>query len=56
LQTKQYANLLCENAGNYPKPEGLADKLESLNRILGSILITSQRKNPISYLLSFFIF
>lgn len=52
----QYWLLFCEKATNYPEPKGLAEKLEVLNRILGSITASSKRKNPISYLLSFFIF
>lgn len=52
----QYWLLICEKAPDYPKPEGLTDKLEVLNKILGSILTTSKRKTPFSYFLSFFIF
>lgn len=52
----QYWLLICEKSNNYPEPEGLADKLEVLNKILGSILTTSKRKSPFSYFLSFFIF
>ena len=52
----QYWLLICEKSNSYPKPEGLADKLEVLNKILGSILTTSKRKTPFSYFLSFFIF
>ena len=39
----QYWLTLCENAKDHPKPEGLLDKLEVLNRILGSILSTAKR-------------
>jgi len=40
----QYWLVLCENGQNYPKPIGLPDKLETLNKILGSIISTSKRK------------
>ena len=52
----QYWLILCEKAPNYPKPQGMLDKVEELNKILGSIISTSKRKNPLSYILSFFIF
>ena len=52
----QYWLILCENGENYPKPEGLPEKLEVLNKILGSILSTAKRKTPFSYFLSLFIF
>lgn len=52
----QYWLLICEKSTCYPKPEGLTEKLEVLNKILGSILTTSKRKSPLSYFLSFFIF
>ncbi len=52
----QYWLILCERAQNYPAPIGLLDKLEELNRILGSIISTAKRKTPLSYLISFFIF
>ena len=49
----QYWLILCENAKDHPKPEGLKEKLEVLNKILGSILSTAKRKTPFSYILSF---
>jgi len=52
----QYWLILCDKATNYPDPTGLIEKVEELNRILGSIISTSKRKNPLSYMLSFFIF
>ena len=52
----QYWLILCDCAQNYPRPEGLLEKLEALNKILGSILSTAKRKTPFSYILSFFIF
>jgi four helix bundle protein len=52
----QYWLILCESAKDHPKPGGLQEKLEALNKILGSILSTAKRKTPFSYLLSFLIF
>jgi four helix bundle protein len=52
----QYWLLLCEQSENYPRPIGLKEKLEELSKIIGSIISTAKRKNPISYILSFFIF
>lgn len=52
----QYWLILCENGKNYAKPAGLQEKLEVLNRIIGSIISSAKRKSPVSYLLSFLIF
>jgi four helix bundle protein len=52
----QYWLMLCEYAGNYPDCKSLTSKLDEVNKVLGKILSTSKRKNPISYLFSFFIF
>ena len=52
----QYWLMLCDYAANYPDCKPLLGKLEGINKILGKILSTSKRKNPMSYLLSFFIF
>ena len=52
----QYWLMLYERATNYPDCKPLLDKLEEINKILAKILSTSKRKNPMSYLLSFFIF
>ena len=52
----QYWLILCERSNSYPLPIGLLNKLEELNRILGSIISTAKRKTPFSYMLSFFIF
>ena len=50
----QYWLMLCNYATNYPDCKALISKLEEINKVLGKILSTSKRKNPISYLLSFF--
>ena len=34
----------------------LIDKSEEINKVLGKILSTAKRKNPLSYLMSYFIF
>lgn len=52
----QYWLWLCDTAKNYPDCKILLDKLEEINKILGSILKTAKRKTPLSYLLSYFIF
>jgi len=41
----QYWLLLCESSEDYPVPTGLSDKLESLNRLLGSIISSAKRNN-----------
>ncbi len=41
----QYWLLLCESSKDYPAPIGLSDKLESLNRLLGSIISSAKRNN-----------
>ena len=40
----QYWLILCENAVNYPKPQGLSEKLEVLGKILG-VLYQLQKRN-----------
>ena len=52
----QYWLILCDCAADYPKPNGLLEKLEVLNKILGSILSTAKRRSPLSYILSFIVF
>ena len=52
----QYWLMLCDYATNYPNCKQLIVKLEEIHKVLGKIVSTSKRKNPISYLLSFFIF
>lgn len=42
----QYWLTLCENSANYPAPGVLSEKLEELNKILGSIIATAKRKEP----------
>ena len=39
----QYWLILCENAEDYPKPHGLLEKLEALNRIIGSIIFKAKQ-------------
>ena len=52
----QYWLILCDRSNGYPIPAELLNKLEELNRILGSIISTAKRKTPFSYILSLFIF
>jgi four helix bundle protein len=51
----QYWLLLCEYSTIYPDCKIHSDKLLEIQKLLNSILKTSKNKNPISYLLSFFI-
>ena len=52
----QYWLSLCNYADIYPKCEHLLQKPEEINRIIGSILSTAKKKNPLSFFLSYFIF
>lgn len=52
----QYWLMLCDHSENYPDCKDLLSKLEEIQKVLNKILGTAKRKNPISYLLSFFIF
>ena len=52
----QYWLLLCDYAEQYPDCKTLFLKLEEIQKVLNKILGTAKRKNPVSYLLSFFIF
>lgn len=55
-EESQYWLWLCQHAKNYPDSGDLLVKLEEVNRVLSKILSTAKKKNPFSYLLSFFIF
>jgi len=52
----QYWLTLCAYAKDYPSCDELSSRLVEIQRLLNSILNTSKKKNPISYLLSFLIF
>jgi len=52
----QYWLLLCDYGKHYPECKQLLTKVKELNKVLGKILSTAKRKNPFSYILSFFIF
>ena len=52
----QYWLTLCDFANSYPDCKPLILKLVEISKVLNKILATSKRKNPISYMLSFFIF
>ena len=52
----QYWLTLCDFASNYPDCKQIILKLEEVFKVLNKILVTSKRKNPFSYVLSFFIF
>ncbi|HEX5150130.1 MAG TPA: four helix bundle protein [Parafilimonas sp.] len=52
----QYWLTLCDFANSYPDCKQITLKLVEISKVLNKILATSKRKNPISYMLSFFIF
>jgi four helix bundle protein len=52
----QYWLMLCKFSTAYPDCEPLLIQLEEINKILNSILKTSKKKNPFSYILSYLIF
>ena len=52
----QYWLLLCDYSAHYPDCKNLLEKVEELSKIIGKILATAKRKNPLSYLFSFFYF
>jgi len=52
----QYWLLLCDYSKDYPDCKILLQKQKEVRKVLNKILSTSKRKNPFSYLLSFFIF
>ena len=39
----QYWLMLCEHSPGFPDTEGLTEKLDAINKLLGSILRTSKR-------------
>ncbi|MFN2458279.1 MAG: four helix bundle protein [Chitinophagaceae bacterium] len=52
----QYWHRLCDYAQKFPNCKHLLLKLEEIQKVLNKILGTAKQKNPLSYLLSFFIF
>ena|ERR1700754_1297887 len=44
----QYWLMLCEHSENYPPCNELVAKLEEIHRVLGKILATAKRKEPLS--------
>jgi len=52
----QYWLALCEYAQNYPDTKVISEKLTELQKIINAILGTANRKTPLSYFLSLFIF
>ena len=52
----QYWLTLCEFGTTYLDCNSLWPKLEEVQKLLNAILGSAKRKNPISYILSFFIF
>ncbi|MEO6844547.1 MAG: four helix bundle protein [Ginsengibacter sp.] len=52
----QYWLLLCNLSNKYPECDSLTLQLESIQKVLNKILGTAKKKNPVSYLMSFFLF
>ena len=52
----QYWLLLCDYSKNYPDCKELLIKIDEINNVIGKIISSSKKKNPISYILSFFLF
>lgn len=52
----QYWLWLCDYSRNYSDCKYLIEKLEEINKVLGSILKTAKRKSPFSYLMAYFMF
>ncbi len=51
----QYWLLLCGQVEGYPERKLLIEKVEEINKIIGSILSTAKRRSPFSYLVSLFL-
>lgn len=51
----QYWLWLCDYGTSYPECKKLLDKLEEINKVLGRIISTAKRKNPLNYLTAVFI-
>lgn len=52
----QYWLTLCDYSQSYPECKNLWLRLEEIQKLLNAILSSAKRKNPFSYILSFFIF
>ena len=51
----QYWLELCKHSKHYPDSEQLIIQLESISRVLNKIISTSKRKNPLLFLISYFL-
>ena len=52
----QYWLMLCDYSKTYPECNSLLLKIEEIQKVLNKILASAKRKNPISFMLSYFIF
>lgn len=52
----QYWLRLCDYAKQFPECKELLMKLEEIHKVLGKIISTAKRKNPVSYFISIFFF
>ncbi len=52
----QYWLMLCDYAKEYPDCKDQLQKLDEITKVLNKILSTAKRKNPLNFILSYFIF
>lgn len=46
----QYWLMLCDCSTNFPDGKELIPKLEEINKVIGKIISTSKRKDPVNYI------
>lgn len=56
MKETKYWLLLCKHSNSYPECEALLQKLLEIEKVINKIIATSKRKDPLHYILSFFIF
>jgi four helix bundle protein len=52
----QYWLWICSDSKSYPSCHPLMEKAEEINKVLGSILHTTKKKNPLSFFIGSFFF
>lgn len=56
MKGTKYWLLLCQHSNSYPECDSLLQKLFEIEKVINKIIATSKRKDPLNYILSFFIF
>lgn len=51
----QYWLLLCDYSKSYPDCKNMLSTIEEINNVIGKIISSSKKKNPVSYFLTLFI-